>query len=135
MLIESLKVFCDLVETQSFSKTALLNSVTQSATSQLIKSIEKRQGKQLLVRHKRQLALTAEGEIFHQYAGDIVRRYEEMQHRIKALGGVVSGAVRLSSIYSLGMLELGKYLKIYLKAYPEVDLHLKYDQTQHIYEI
>ena len=65
MLITSLKVFCDLIETQSFSKTAVLNSVTQSAVSQQLKSIEKRQGKQLIERvEKRRLSLTAEGEIF-----------------------------------------------------------------------
>ena len=78
MLVESLKVFCDLVETQSFSKTAVLNSVTQSAVSQQLKSIEKRQGKQLLEREKRRLTLTAEGEIFYRYAREIVRRFEEM---------------------------------------------------------
>lgn len=134
MLIESLKVFCDLVETQSFSKTAVLNSVTQSAVSQQLKSIEKRQGRQLIEREKRRLTLTAEGEIFHRYARDIVRRYEEMQHRIQALGGVVSGTVRLSAIYSVGMLELAPYLKSYLKAYPKVNLRLAYTQAQKIYD-
>ncbi len=134
MLIESLKVFCDLVETQSFSKTAVLNSVTQSAVSQQLKSIEKRQGRPLLEREKRRLTLTAEGEVFYRYAREIVRRYEEMQHRIQALGGIVSGTVRLSSIYSVGMLELAPYLKAFLKAYPRVDLRLQYSQAQEIYE-
>ena len=134
MLIASLKVFCDLVETQSFSKTALLNTVTQSAVSQQLKSIEKRQGKQLIEREKRRLTLTAEGEIFYRYARDIVRRYEEMEHRIHALGGVVSGTVRLASIYSVGMLELAPYLKAYLKAYPRVNFRLQYDQAQKIYD-
>ena len=134
VLIESLKVFCDLVETQSFSKTAVLNSVTQSAVSQQLKSIEKRQGRPLLEREKRRLTLTAEGEVFYRYAREIVRRYEEMQHRIQALGGIVSGRVRLSSIYSVGMLELAPYLKAFLKAYPRVDLRLQYSQAQEIYE-
>ncbi|MCZ6632379.1 MAG: LysR family transcriptional regulator [bacterium] len=134
MLIASLKVFCDLVETQSFSKTAVLNSVTQSAVSQQLKSIEKRQGKQLIEREKRRLTLTAEGEIFYRYAREIVRRYEEMEHRIQALGGVVSGTVRLSSIYSVGMLELAPYLKTYLKTYPRVNFRLQYDQAQKIYD-
>lgn len=134
VLIESLKVFCDLVETQSFSKTAVLNSVTQSAVSQQLKSIEKRQGRPLLEREKRRLTLTAEGEVFYRYAREIVRRYEEMQHRIQALGGIVSGTVRLSSIYSVGMLELAPYLKAFLKAYPRVDLRLQYSQAQEIYE-
>ena len=134
MLITSLKVFCDLVETQSFSKTAVLNSVTQSAVSQQLKSIESRQGKQLIEREKRRLTLTAEGEIFYRYAREIVRRYEEMEHRIQALGGVVSGTVRLASIYSVGMLELAPCLKTYLKAYPRVNFRLQYDQAQKIYD-
>lgn len=134
MLVESLKVFCDLVETQSFSKTAVLNSVTQSAVSQQLKSIEKRQGKQLLEREKRRLTLTAEGEIFYRYSREIVRRFEEMQHRIQALGGVVSGTVRLAAIYSVGMLELAPHLKSYIKAYPKVNLRLQYAQTQKIYD-
>jgi len=134
VLVESLKVFCDLVETQSFSKTAVLNAVTQSAVSQQLKSIEKRQGKQLLEREKRRLSLTAEGEIFYRYSREIVRRFEEMQHRIQALGGVVSGTVRLAAIYSVGMLELAPHLKSYIKAYPKVNLRLQYDQAQKIYD-
>ena len=133
MLIESLKVFCDLVETQSFSKTAVLNSVTQSAVSQQLKSIEKRQRRQLLEREKRRLALTAEGEIFYRYAREIVRRFDEMQHRLHALGGVVSGTVRLSTIHSVGMLDLAPYLKAYIKNYPKVNLRLQYSQAQEIY--
>ena len=33
MQIESLKVFCDLAETESFTKAAQINHVTQSAVS------------------------------------------------------------------------------------------------------
>ena len=134
MLIESLKVFCDLVDTQSFSKTASLNAVTQSAVSQQLKSIEKRQGRRLVEREKRQLSLTAEGEIFYNCAKWIVRHYEEMQYQIEGLTGVVSGTVRLSTIYSLGMQELGRYLKVYLKSYPNVNLRLSYGLSPEIYD-
>ena len=134
MLTESLKVFCDLMETQSFSKTALLNNVSQSAVSQQLKSIEKRQGRQLVQREKRRLSLTAEGEIFYGYAREIVRRFDEMQHRIQALSGEVSGTVRLSAIYSVGMTELAPFLKTYIKSHPGVDLRLSYTQAKNIYD-
>ena len=134
MLTESLKVFCDLIETQSFSKTALLNDVSQSAVSQQLKSIERRQGRQLVQREKRRLSLTAEGEIFHGYAREIVRRFDEMQHRLQALSGEVSGTVRLSAIYSVGMMELAPYLKTYIKAHPRVNLRLSYAQARSIYD-
>ncbi len=41
MQIESLKVFCDLAETESFTKAAQINAVTQSAVSQQISSLER----------------------------------------------------------------------------------------------
>ncbi len=134
MLTESLKVFCDLIETQSFSKTALLNDVSQSAVSQQLKSIEERHERQLVQREKRRLSLTAEGEIFYGYAREIVRRYDEMQHRIQALSGEVSGTVRLSAIYSVGMMELAPFLKNYIKSHPRVNLRLSYTQAKNIYD-
>ena len=58
MQIESLKVFCDLAETESFTKAAQINGVTQSAVSQQISSLE-RQFKSLLIeRSKKKFRLT-----------------------------------------------------------------------------
>jgi hypothetical protein len=48
MQVESLKVFCDLTETESFTKAAHINGVTQSAVSQQVSSLE-RQFKSLLM--------------------------------------------------------------------------------------
>ena len=42
MHIETLKVFCDLVDTGSFSLAAAQNFVTQSAVSQQIRTLETR---------------------------------------------------------------------------------------------
>ena len=62
MQIESLKVFCDLAETESFTKAAQINEVTQSAVSQQISSLE-RQFKSLLIeRSKKKFRLTREGQ-------------------------------------------------------------------------
>jgi len=64
MQIESLKVFCDLAETESFTKAAQINGVTQSAVSQQISSLE-RQFKSLLIeRSKRSSASRAKGRRF-----------------------------------------------------------------------
>jgi DNA-binding transcriptional LysR family regulator len=62
MHIENFKVFCDLVENQSFSKAAKINNVTQSAVSQQLRTMEK-QFKVLIVdRSQKQFRLTPEGE-------------------------------------------------------------------------
>jgi DNA-binding transcriptional LysR family regulator len=50
MQIETLKVFCDLVESRSFSRAAVRNFITQSAVSQQVKNLEIRFETQLLRR-------------------------------------------------------------------------------------
>ena len=40
MQVESLKTFCDLVETQSFTRAADVNDVSQSAVSQTVAAME-----------------------------------------------------------------------------------------------
>ena len=76
MHIESLKVFCDLVELQSFSLAAERNFVTQSAVSQQVKSLEDKFKRRMLerVRGRREVKLTPAGEVFLPLARDLVGR-------------------------------------------------------------
>ena len=53
MKIESLKAFCDLAETESFTKTAQINGVTQSAISQQVSSLEHTFNSLLIERSKK----------------------------------------------------------------------------------
>ena len=62
MQLESLKMFCDVVETGSFSRAAQLNHVTQSAVSQQIRALENRYEQKLLSRSARQVTPTPAGE-------------------------------------------------------------------------
>ena len=61
MQIESLKVFCDLAETESFTKAAQINSVTQSAVSQQISALERTFKSLLIERSKKKFRLTRRG--------------------------------------------------------------------------
>ena len=68
MQIESLKVFCDLAETESFTKAAQINSVTQSAVSQQISSLERTFKSLLIERSKKKFRLTREGQVLYDTA-------------------------------------------------------------------
>jgi DNA-binding transcriptional LysR family regulator len=52
MHIETLKVYCDLIDTRSFSKAATRNFISQSAVSQQIRSLEERFNRRLLERSR-----------------------------------------------------------------------------------
>jgi DNA-binding transcriptional LysR family regulator len=134
MHLETLKVFCDVVETRSFSTAASQNFVTQSAVSQQIRMLEERYGRQLLERTRGNVQLTPAGEILYQVSKEIVQRYQDMEARLQALTQVVAGTVRVATVHSIGLYELSTPLKRYLKAYPQVHLHLEYSRSSRIYE-
>src|SRR5499426_2473857 len=134
MHLETLKVFCDIVETRSFSTAASKNFVTQSAVSQQIRMLEQRYGRQLLERTRGNVQLTPAGEVLYQASKDIVQRYQDLEARLQALSQVVAGTVRVATVHSIGLYELSAQIKRYLKAYPQVHLQLEYARSSKIYD-
>ncbi len=134
MQIESLKVFCDLAETESFTKAAQINHVTQSAVSQQISSLE-RQFKSLLIeRSKKKFRLTREGQVLYDYSKQIIQTYDALFSRLQEIKDIVSGTIRVATIYSIGLHDLPPYLKKFLKAYPTVNVHVEYRRSNQVYD-
>ena len=133
MYIETFKVFCDLAETASFSKAALLNSITQSAVSQQIRVLENKFQVTLVERGRRNFALTTEGNAFLQASREIIGIYNDLDHRLHAFRNVIAGELRLASIYSIGLHELPPHLKTFREKFPEVEVHVEYRRSQQVY--
>jgi DNA-binding transcriptional LysR family regulator len=134
MQIESLKVFCDLTETESFTKAAQVNGVTQSAVSQTISSLE-RQFKSLLIeRSKKNFRLTAEGEVLYDYSKQILQTYDALHSKLQEIKDIISGNIRVATIYSIGLHILPSYIKRFLKSYPTVNVHVEYRRPDQVYE-
>ena len=134
MQIESLKVFCDLAETTSFTKAAQINGVTQSAVSQQISSLETKFATALIERSKKRFTLTKEGETLYKYSKQIVQSYDELRHKIQEIQNVVTGTIKVVTIYSIGLHELPPYLKKFLKKHPTVNVSVEYRRATQLYE-
>ena len=134
MQIESLKMFCDLAETKSFTKAAQINGVTQSAVSQQISSLETKFAAALIERSKKKFTLTKEGETLYKYSNQIVQSYDELRHKIQEIQNVVTGAIKVVTIYSIGLHELPPYLKKFLKKHPTVNVSVEYRRATQLYE-
>jgi DNA-binding transcriptional LysR family regulator len=132
--IESLKVYCDLAETESFTKSAQINGVTQSAVSQQISALERHFKSILIERSKKKFRLTREGQLLYDYSKQILQIYESLHSRLQELKDIVSGTIRVSTIYSIGLHDLPPYLKKFLKAYPTVNVHVEYRRANQVYE-
>src|SRR6266487_7132042 len=134
MQIETLKAFCDLAETESFTKAAQINQVTQSAVSQQISCME-RQFKSLLIeRSKKKFRLTREGQVLYDYSKQIIQTYDALFSKLQEIKDIVSGTIRVVTIYSIGLHDLPPYLKKFLKTYPTVNVHVEYRRSNQVYE-
>jgi DNA-binding transcriptional LysR family regulator len=134
MQIESLKMFCDLAETESFTKAAQINGVTQSAVSQQISSLERLFKALLIERSKKKFRLTREGQVLYDYSKQIIGTYDSLHHKLQEIKNVISGTVRVATIYSIGLHDLPPYMKRFLKNYPTVNVHVEYRRANEVYD-
>jgi DNA-binding transcriptional LysR family regulator len=134
MQIETLKVFCDLVESKSFSRAAVRNFITQSAVSQQVKNLESRFETQLLHRDGKSISPTPAGRLFYERSRSILDSFEQMQLELKSIGQDMAGSVRVATIYSVGLYEISVVVKTFLKLYPKVNLHVEYSMGMRVYE-
>lgn len=134
MHIETLKVFCDIVESGSFSYAASQNFVTQSAVSQQVRSLEEKYDCRLIERGRAGVKPTPAGQILYHASKEIVQRYLELENRLREIGSVVAGSIRVGTVYSVGLHELPPFLSEFLRSYPAVNVHLEYLRSNRIYE-
>jgi LysR family transcriptional regulator, transcriptional activator of the cysJI operon len=134
MHIENFKIFSDLVESQSFSRAAKLNGVTQSAVSQQLRAMEKHFNVLIVDRSQKQFRLTREGEQLFDHSREILYRYEKLVAELQEMRKVVSGSIQLSTVYSIGLHELPPYLKSFMQEFPDVNVHVEYRRSNMVYE-
>src|ERR1039458_7516192 len=134
MNIESLKVFCDLVESESFTKAAQINQVTQSAVSQTISALERTFKSLLVERSKKQFRLTREGQVLYDYSKQILQTYASLDSRLQELKDIISGTIRVATIYSIGLHDLPAYVQKFMQSYPTVKVQVEYRHASQVYE-
>ncbi|AKU92527.1 LysR family transcriptional regulator [Vulgatibacter incomptus] len=134
MQLETLKVFCDVVESKSFSKAARLNRVTQSAVSQQIRSLEKRYDRKLLDRAPRAIQPTRAGEKLYEAAREVLVRFEALEAGMRAQSEEAEGPVTVATIHSVGLHEIQSHLKELLRRYPRVNVRVAYRRSDEVYE-
>ncbi len=135
MHIETLKIFCDLADSRSFSKTAEKHLLSQSAVSQQLAQIELAHKCQLITRRKRPIELTTAGQVFYKAAKDILERYDQLRTELNALKTGVETRINVAAIFSIGMHSLPDYVKKFMIRYPTVNMRIEYFSADNVYEM
>ncbi|MHC4156355.1 MAG: LysR family transcriptional regulator [Planctomycetota bacterium] len=134
MHIETLKIFCDLADLRSFSKTAEKHLLSQSAISQQLAQLELSHKCQLIDRKKRPIELTKGGQLLYGAAQDMLERYEQLRSELNALKSSRGSRVNVAAIFSIGMHTLPEYVKKFMVSHPNVNVHIEYFSAGRIYE-
>ncbi len=134
MQIENFKIFADLVETKSFSKSAKINGITQSAVSQQARAMERHFKALLIDRSQKQFQLTREGQRVYDSAKEMLHTYDKLLSELQEMKKVISGTIRISTIYSIGLHELPPYIKRFLHDFPSVNVRVEYRRSNLVYE-
>lgn len=125
MDMRQIRIFCDLVETKSFSKAAGMHLISQSAVSQQVKALESQFKLQLVDRTCRPLALTHAGKLCYTACKDLYARYEELRNQLASFAHEISGAVTIAGIASIVLYLLQPYVRCFLQRYPNVRLRIE----------
>jgi DNA-binding transcriptional LysR family regulator len=133
--IETLKTFCDVVESGSLSKAAKLNFVSQSAVSQQLNALERRYDRRLLERGRGQpVTPTEAGRLLYAEGKAILARFGALDQRLRQRAEAMTGTVRVATVYSVGLHALPPYVKQFLRAHPQVNVRVEYSRTDKVYE-
>jgi len=134
MQIENFKIFADLVETKSFSKAAKINAITQSAVSQQARAMERHFKSLLIDRSQKQFQLTREGQRVYEASKELLYSYDKLSSELQEMKKIISGTIRISTIYSIGLHELPPFIKRFLVDFPSVNVRVEYRRSNLVYE-
>ena len=128
-----LKTFITLAETGSFSVSAEKLNVTQPAVSKRISLLEAQLNCVLFDRIGKSNKLTAAGHLTLVRAKKILSESKELKHDIANLTDTVSGKLIISTSHHIGLHRLPPILKIYVKQHPEVELDMRFTDSEIAY--
>ena len=117
-----LRTFIAVCEYKSFSLATARVHKSQAAISTQIARLEEQAGSKFIDRSQRQFRLTQEGELFLNFAREIVAKTNAAQQSIQALHNGLSEEVRIGTTRSVGIYILPDVIGRIVKNFPELKI-------------
>lgn len=131
---KQLRYFDAVARTSHFGKAAEQCAVTQPALSMQIQELEKSLGVQLIERGRNGAMLTQAGREVAGRAARVLADLRDIVDFARRQGGVLVGPLHLGVIPSVAPYVLPALLPMVRDSYPDLELHLRETQTQHLVE-
>ncbi|MGM0904177.1 MAG: LysR family transcriptional regulator [Bacillota bacterium] len=132
MNIESLKMFCLVVDEGSISQAARLSFVSQPAVTRQIRQLEELYGTKLFERTAGKLTLSETGEILYPYAKEIVEYAKRSFEAIHEVTVDQETVLHIGASSTIGEYLLPGLLGFFSKSYPDLKFSLSIGNTPNI---
>ena len=127
---DKLRIFHAVATAGSFTHAGQMLTLSQSAVSRQISALEEEIATPLFQRHARGLTLTNEGELLFATVTDVLARLGAAEEALKNIHDSPRGHLKISTTHGIGAYWLLPRLKEFLKAYPEIEIHVVMDDHE-----
>lgn len=127
--LKRMVIFCNVVETGSFTGAARRLGIAKSAISKHISVLEDNLGARLLNRTTRKLSLTDVGEQYYQSCRKMVAAVEEARQCVTSTQEKPSGTLKVSCPASFGISHITPLLHEFLQMHPSLNAELLLDDN------
>jgi DNA-binding transcriptional LysR family regulator len=134
MQMETIKVFCDLINLGSFSKAAETNEISQPTVSRFVQQLEDRLGGQLIDRSRRPLQPTLLGQAYYEGCKRLLEQYAELEISLCGAQSERALTVRVAAIYSVGLGDMGQYVERFQMENPTAQVQMEYLHPDQVYQ-
>lgn len=118
-------IFCKVIENNSFTQAAEQIGYSQSAVSQIVKSLEQEQKTTLIERRKDGIILTRDGQELYPYIRAIAQAEKALDTKSKEMHGLLTSSITIGSFTSVSRNVLPKLMHEFKKLYPGVNIKLR----------
>lgn len=122
--LEEIKVFVQLVESNSSTKAAENMGVAISAISRRMKELESRLGVQLIQRTTRRMHITEDGKFFYQRCKRLLEDLDEATSEVSRSAQSLKGSIKLSTPLSFGVAHLSPVIAKFMQQHKQIEINL-----------
>lgn len=123
--LDDLRLFCVVVRNRSFAETARELGISKAVVSKRIALLEGAVQERLFHRTTRNVSLTAQGEIVHQWAQRILEDVDLMGEAISREKAAPSGLLRICSSTGFGRSRLAPALSEMARQFPQLEIQVE----------
>ena len=91
-------------------------------------------GETLVLRGGHKFQLTRAGEIYYQYASEIVRLYADAVRRVQEVGDTIGGVIELGVCHSIFLHQLPPVQKQFQQKFPAVQINVRHGLIDRVHE-